>query len=1003
MEHRVHDDVIVQVNAAAVAAVDERSSTSQIEEAIGDDGAGKAGAGITRRTFSESYKMRHRNPVEFTKWQVLLLSYQSLGVVYGDIGTSPLYTFSSFTLTNPGEEDFLGILSLILWTLTLISLVKYVLVVLDADDHGEVVAHISKALFLTTAGSSLLLANEGLLLLDAMEHRVHDDVIVQVNAAAVAAVDERSSTSQIEEAIGDDGAGKAGAGITRRTFSESYKMRHRNPVEFTKWQVLLLSYQSLGVVYGDIGTSPLYTFSSFTLTNPGEEDFLGILSLILWTLTLISLVKYVLVVLDADDHGEGGTFALYSLLRQHVNFKGSMPVPVTRLASDINLKFHSKKRNLPSRMHEFLEGSTTAQAVITYIVLVGTCMVIGDGALTPSISVLSAVQGIQSRSSKITQNHVVILCVIILIFLFLFQRYGTSKVSFTFSPIMLMWFALISFIGVYNIIKYYPPVLKAVSPHYIYIFFARNKRAGWEQLGTVVLCITGAEAMFADLGHFNKSSIQMAFSFLVYPSLILAYAGQAAFLIKNPSKLSTTFYSSIPEPLFWPMFIVATLAAIVASQALISASFSIIRQSVALGCFPRVTMKHTSEKYEGQVYSPEVNYFLMIVCILITVGFKGGPEIGQAYGVAVIWVMLITTNLITVVMVIIWQFHIALAGSFFAVYTTLEGLITVSLLNKIAQGGWVPFAITAFFLIITLSWTYGRRKKNEYEASNLMDKQEFIKIVTMSNRVPGICIFCTDLMNGIPPIVRHYVHHMGCLRELMVFVTLRDLPVTSVLPEERFLIDKLEPFGVYRCIVQYGYMDSRNMDDDEYVISVIASLKEIAENEDEIMATDSALVNGSTFVHGRIILNMSDNHNCFKRFVINNLYRFLQKNFRSNISGLKIAPVIHTQTKIYKEENIGTPGMVTPESTMKMLPVTYDEASWTRKRTSDVNAGSVVPCSLSGTIFEATVFNHLFCNKGAVISDLNSPGAIVFTLMPYAPNSKAISCTNIPNQYIMNT
>ncbi|KAK3123830.1 hypothetical protein QOZ80_8AG0636690 [Eleusine coracana subsp. coracana] len=541
-------------------------------------------------------------------------------------------------------------------------------------------------------------------------------------------------------------------------------------------------------------------------------------------------------------------------------------------------------------MHSFLEGSTTAQAAVTYIVLIGTCMVIGDGALTPSISVLSAVQGIQSRSSSITQDHVVILCVIILIALFLFQRYGTSKVSFTFSPIMLMWFAMISIIGVYNIVKYYPPVLKAVSPHYIYMFFTRNKRAGWEQFGTVVLCITGAEAMFADLGHFNKKSIQMAFSFLVYPALILAYAGQAAFLIKNPSKLSTTFYSSTPEPLFWPMFIVASLAAIVASQALISASYSIIRQSIALGCFPRVTMKHTSEKYEGQVYSPEVNYFLMIVCILITVGFKGGPEIGQAYGVAVIWVMLITTSLITVVMVIIWQVNIALAGLFYVFYTTLEGLITISLLYKIAQGGWVPFAITAFFLIITLSWSYGRSKKNEYEANNLMDKQEFIKTVTMSNRVPGICIFCTDLMKGIPPIVRHYVHHMGSLRELMVFVTLRSLPVRSVLPEERFLIDKLEPFGVYRCIVQYGYMDNQNMDDDEYVASVIASMKEIAENEDEIMVMDSAFANGSTFVLGRVILKMSNNQNCFKRFVTNNLYRFLQKNFRSNIASLKIAP-----------------------------------------------------------------------------------------------------------------
>ncbi|XP_052165623.1 potassium transporter 26 isoform X2 [Oryza glaberrima] len=723
-------------------------------------------------------------------------------------------------------------------------------------------------------------------------HRPHspppsddDVVVIQMNAAAIAAVDERSSTNEV-----DDAAAGKGGGLSRRTFSQAYKMKHRTPLEFTWRQVALLSFQSLGVVYGDLGTSPLYVFSSILLDDPGEADFVGILSIILWTFTMICLVKYVFIVLKADDHGEGGTFALYSLLRQHVNFKGNMPVPVTHLASDINLKFHSKKRILTSKLLKFLEQSTKWQAVITYIVLAGTCMVLGDGALTPAISVLSAVQGIQSRSSSITQAHVVLLSVIILFILFFFQKHGTSKVSFTFSPIMILWFTFVAFIGLYNIIKHYPPILKAVSPHYIIIYFIRNKRAAWETLGAIVLCITGAEAMFADLGHFNKSSIQMAFSVIVYPSMILAYAGQAAFLVKNPSKLSMTFYSSTPEPLFWPMFIIATLAAIVASQALISASFSIIRQSIALGCFPRVTMKHTSGKHEGQVYSPEINYFLMVACILITVGFKGGPEIGQAFGVAVIFVMLFTTNLMTVVMLIIWESNIALASLFFVFFFSIEGIYMTSLMNKILQGGWVPFAITAFFLIITLSWTYGRSKKDEYELANVMEREEFIKTVTTSSRVPGICIFCTDMMNGIPPIVRHYVQHVASLRELMVFVTIRVLPVRTVLPEERFIIDKLEPVGVYRCIVQYGYMDNHNMEGDDYVASVIASLKEIAENDDEILVLDSALINGSTFVLGRTIIKMGTRHNCLKRFFINNLYRFLQKNFRSNMSSLKINP-----------------------------------------------------------------------------------------------------------------
>uniref|UniRef100_A0A0D9X9M4 Potassium transporter n=1 Tax=Leersia perrieri TaxID=77586 RepID=A0A0D9X9M4_9ORYZ len=560
----------------------------------------------------------------------------------------------------------------------------------------------------------------------------HDDVVIQVNASAIAAVDERSSTNEVEDDV-DYGAAAdcAGRGLSRRTFSHAYKMKHREPLEFTKWQLALLSYQSLGVVYGDLGTSPLYVFSSISLPNPGEQDFLGILSIILWTFTLICLVKYVFIVLKADDHGEGGTFALYSLLRQHVNFKGNMPVPVTQLASDSNLKFHSKKKRT-SKYLNYLEESTKLQAVITCIVLTGTCMVIGDGALTPAISA-----------------HVVLLSVIILFVLFFFQKHGTSKVSFTFSPIMLLWFAFVAFIGLYNIIKYYPPILKAVSPHYIIIYFLRNKKAAWETLGAIVLCITG---------------------------------------------------------------------------------------------------------------------------------------------VAVIFVMLFTTILMVVIMAIIWETNIAYIGAYFVAFFSIEGIYMTSLMNKLLQGGWVPFAITAFFLTITLSWTYGRSKKSDYEQANVVKREEFIKTATTSSRVPGACIFCTDMMNGIPPIVRHYLQHVASLRELTVFVTVRTLPVRTVLPEERFLIDKLEPVGVYRCIVRYGYMDNHNMEGDEYVATVIASLKEIAENDDEILVLDSALINGSSFVVGRTIIKMSPNHNCFKRFFINNLYRFLQKNFRSNMSSLKINP-----------------------------------------------------------------------------------------------------------------
>uniref|UniRef100_A0A0E0JT88 Potassium transporter n=1 Tax=Oryza punctata TaxID=4537 RepID=A0A0E0JT88_ORYPU len=691
-----------------------------------------------------------------------------------------------------------------------------------------------------------------------------------------------------DDDVGANGGGNGDA-PPRRTFSfgQAYKTRHRQPQVFTVWQTLVLGYQSLGIVYGDLGTSPLYVFPSVVLPDADATDFLGILSLIIWTLTLMSLVKYALIVLKADDHGEGGTFALYSLLRQHVNFKGNIPVPLTRLESDVHLKFHSKRRSRPSQLQLFLENSSKAQQAITVIVLLDA--VLSIWWLHFSLTNLHG-KSVNCRCiCYLISEHVVVLSAVILVLLFLVQRFGTSRVSFTFSPIMLLWFASIAGIGVYNIVTYHPPILKAVSPHYIYYYFAKNKRVGWEQLGAVILCITGAEALFADMGHFNKSSIQVAFSTAVFPSLILAYSGQAAYLIKNPGDLSTAFYSSIPAPLFWPMFIVSTLAAIVASQSLISASYSIIRQSIALGCFPRTTVKHTSDKYEGQVYCPEINYVLMVVCVLITVGFQGGPEIGRAFGVAVIWVMLLTTMLMTVVMIVIWEVNGVLAGGFFGFYLAIEGTYMTSLMTKVPQGGWVPFAITAVFLTVTLSWTYGRKKKREYEERNMVGDDEFAGIVSRSARVPGMCFFCTDLMDGVPPIVRHYAGNTGSLRELLLFVTFRTLPVRTVLAGERFLVAREARAGVYRCIVQYGYMDEQDMVGDDFVRAAVATLVEVADSGEEAEMIERAPASGVSYVLGRTVLRMRRRRrNWLKRFVINELYRFLQKNFRSNVSTLKL-------------------------------------------------------------------------------------------------------------------
>ncbi|XP_011076036.2 potassium transporter 26-like isoform X2 [Sesamum indicum] len=675
------------------------------------------------------------------------------------------------------------------------------------------------------------------------------------------------------------------------SFTRSYQPPQHRDKEYSAMQMLLLAYQSLGVVYGDLGTSPVNVFSSTRLTNLSEEDLVGTLSLIIWTLTSLVLIKYVFVVLHADDHGEGGTFALYCYIRRHVNFHSKFSVQYARLETKTNVTCDGGGRfNLGKRIKKFLERSSTAQDFLTVLALLGTCMVIGDGALTPATCVLSALQGIQSRSSKITQDHVVWLSVVLLLALFACQRCGTRKVSFSFSPIMLMWFATNTSIGVYNIINYHPSILKAVSPHYIVKFFMNNGKTAWDLLRAVFLGITGAEAMFADLGHFNRRAIQIGFSFVVYPALVITYAGQTAYLVKNPEKITDAYYSSLPEPVYWPMFVISTLAAVVSSQSMISACFSIIKQSLFLDCFPRVNIIHTSSQHEGQVYSPEINYILMILTVGLVVGFKGGVELANAYGVVVIWVMIITTFLTSLVMLIIWKTSVVFVLAFFLPYMLIESIFMTSLLNKIPQGGWAPYAISAFFLSVMLSWTYGRSKRIAYEAEREMNIREMDQMLSSSNiyRTPGICFFFTDLVYGIPPILHHYVQNTNAVREVMVVVTTRTLPIKTVLPEDRWIVGKLGNQGVYRCLVQYGYKDSQDMKGHDYVASVVTQLEGIIDTRNEKQKIQSAAQKETVFIIGRTILKANKESGMLAQFMIDYLYRFLQKNSRSAVSTLEI-------------------------------------------------------------------------------------------------------------------
>ncbi|KAK9141056.1 hypothetical protein Scep_010737 [Stephania cephalantha] len=395
--------------------------------------------------------------------------------------------------------------------------------------------------------------------------------------------------------------------------------------------VMQLAFQSIGVVYGDIGTSPLYVFSStFSDRIPTKNNILGALSLIIYSLTLFPLIKYVLVVLRANDNGDGGTFAMYSLICRHARVSA---IPSTQLQGEDEMNLSAYKLNInpnknlkrAKKIKEAMERSGFAKKCLLVVALLGTCMVIGDGIFTPCISVLSAVDG----AKKI---HASISSVAILVVLFSVQRFGTDKVGYAFAPAIVVWYLFIGIVGIYNLIQHDPTVLKAFNPMYIFKYFKEDNKQAWISLGGVILCMTGTEAMFADLGHFSVRSIQIAFTGLVYPCLVSTYVGQAAYLSKFPHNVNDAFYKSTPESVYWPMFAAAVLASIIASQAMISATFAIVKQSMSLGCFPRVRVIHTSHKHEGQVYIPEVNYLLMFACVLVTAAFKNTTKIGNAYG-----------------------------------------------------------------------------------------------------------------------------------------------------------------------------------------------------------------------------------------------------------------------------------------------------------------------------------------------------------------------------------
>ncbi|KAG9447320.1 hypothetical protein H6P81_013448 [Aristolochia fimbriata] len=603
------------------------------------------------------------------------------------------------------------------------------------------------------------------------------------------------------------------------------------------WGITLkLAFQCIGVIYGDIGTSPLYVYAStFTEGIHHHDDILGVLSLILYTLILIPLVKYVLIVLWANDNGDGGTFALYSLICRYAKVSLIPNHQVEdRELSNYNLDTPSTQLRRAQKIKEKLECSKKAKIVLFIITILATSMVIGDGVLTPSISVLSAVSGIKEAAEGLSQDVVVAVSVVILILLFAAQRFGTDKVGYTFAPIVVLWFSFISLIGLYNLVKYDASVLRALNPKYIIDYFRRNGKQGWISLGGVVLCITGTEAMFADLGHFSVRAVQISFCSLVLPALSCAYIGQAAYLSKHPLNVADTFFKSIPKPLYWPQFVVAVAAAIIASQAMVSGAFSIIAQSLSLGCFPRVKVVHTSAKYEGQVYIPEVNYVLMIACIFVTVGFKTTEKIGHAYGIAVVAVMVITTGMVALIMLVIWKASIWAIGLFFVVFFAAETIYLSSVLYKFVQGGYLPLAFSAVLMAIMGIWHYVHNKRYMFELENKVSSDYIKDLITNPHlrRMPGIGLLYSELVQGIPPIFTHFLKNVPSIHSVLVFVSIKPIPISRVALEERFLFRQVEPreYRMFRCVARYGYNDAREKPE-EFERLLVENLKQFVRQE----------------------------------------------------------------------------------------------------------------------------------------------------------------------------
>jgi KUP system potassium uptake protein len=532
----------------------------------------------------------------------------------------------------------------------------------------------------------------------------------------------------------------------------------------------------LGVVYGDIGTSPLYAFKAslehFSATGVAEFEILGILSLIFWALIVIVTLKYVLLVMSADNKGEGGILALMALAQ--------------RAATD-------KRR-----------------AALTIIGIIGACLFFGDGIITPAVSVLSAVEGVEVAAPDLQPFIVPISCAIIVI-LFLVQSRGTGSVGRMFGPVMAVWFLTIGVLGAIQI-AHYPHILRALSPYYLGIFCYHHGWLAFVSFGSVVLAVTGAEALYADMGHFGAPPIRRAWISFVLPSLALNYFGQGALLLDDPAAIANPFFLMAPPQLRLPLVVLATAATVIASQALISGAYSIARQCMQMNFLPRMTVMHTSQTEEGQIYVPQVNTTLFIGVILLVIAFRSSEALAAAYGIAVTGTFICTCILAAVAFHRQFGWSRPLAVAVFGSFFVIDTIFFASNLLKVPEGGYVPLLLGGALMALMTSWKRGRDLLLTRWKQDSLPLASFLKRLPQSRtlRVPGMAVFLTGSPDYVPAALLHNLKHNKVLHEKVLFVTVANLDVPEVGPEARTEVTELAP-GIHRVVLHYGFMESPNI------------------------------------------------------------------------------------------------------------------------------------------------------------------------------------------------